>query len=130
MCGRAQYPSGNVLGSEVLRDRVRAALRQWRDSVSEIVDAGIKRGEIRQGVDPKEAATIIISALERALMIARLERRKDALLTAQSYLERYFDTELRGEGTSESSRPCHLANPVLPGEKRTRPLSFAPFWLD
>ena len=59
MCGRAQYPSGNVLGSEVLRDRVRAALRQWRDSVSEIVDTGIKRGEIRQGVDPKEADQII-----------------------------------------------------------------------
>jgi len=89
-------------GNEVLRDRVRAALRQWRDSVSGIVETGIKHREIRQGVDPKEVATIIISSLEGALMVARLERKKDALLTAQSFLAHYFDTELRVESTSRS----------------------------
>ena len=81
-------------GNLLLRDRVRAAWREWRDYLAEIVAAGLKRKEIRPEVDAKQVATLIISSLEGALMIARLERNKEALLTAQSHLERYLDTEV------------------------------------
>jgi TetR/AcrR family transcriptional repressor of nem operon len=81
-------------GNLLLRDRVRAAWREWRDYLAEIVAAGLKRKEIRPEVDPKQVATLLISSLEGALMIARLERNKEALLTAQSHLERYLDTEV------------------------------------
>jgi TetR/AcrR family transcriptional regulator, transcriptional repressor for nem operon len=81
-------------GNLFLRDRVRAAWREWRDYLAEIVAAGLKRKEIRPEVDAKQVATVIISSLEGALMIARLERNKEALLTAQSHLERYLDTEV------------------------------------
>jgi TetR/AcrR family transcriptional repressor of nem operon len=81
-------------GNLLLRDRVRAAWREWLDYLAEIVAAGLKRKEIRPEVDAKQVATLIISSLEGALMIARLERNKEALLTAQSHLERYLDTEV------------------------------------
>jgi TetR/AcrR family transcriptional repressor of nem operon len=82
-------------GNRLLRDRVRAAWREWRDYLAEIVAAGLKRKEIRADVDAKEVATLIVSSLEGALMIARLETTKEALLTAQSHLERHLDTHVR-----------------------------------
>ena len=82
-------------GNPLLRERVRAAWRQWRDYLAEIVAAGLKRKEIQPEVDAKEVATLIISSVEGALMIARLERNTEALLTAQSHLERYLDTQVR-----------------------------------
>ena len=82
-------------GNPVLRERARKGLHEWRDRLSSIVDSGIKRGEIRRGVNAKEVATLIISSLEGALVIGRLERNRAALVTAQSHLERYLETEVR-----------------------------------
>lgn len=82
-------------GNPLLRERARAAWRDWRDALAQIVSAGLKRKEIRSDVDAKEVATLIISSLEGALMIARLERNKEALHTAQSHLDRYLETQVR-----------------------------------
>jgi len=82
-------------GNPVLRERARKGLHEWRDRLSSIVDSGIKRGEIQPGVDAKEVATLIISSLEGALVIGRLERNRAALVAAQSHLERYLETEVR-----------------------------------
>ena len=82
-------------GNAVLRERARKGLHEWRDRLSSIVDSGIKRGEIRRGVNAKEVATLIISSLEGALVIGRLERNRAALVAAQSHLERYLETEVR-----------------------------------
>ena len=82
-------------GNPVLRERARKGLHEWRDRLSSIVDSGIKGGEIRRGVNAKEVATLIISSLEGALVIGRLERNRAALVAAQSHLERYLETEVR-----------------------------------
>jgi TetR/AcrR family transcriptional regulator, transcriptional repressor for nem operon len=82
-------------GNPVLLERARKGLCEWRDRLSSIVDNGIKRGEIQRGVDAKEVATLIISSLEGALVIGRLERNREALVAAQSHLERYLETEVR-----------------------------------
>lgn len=87
-------------GNLLLRERVRAAWRGWRDYLAEIVVAGRKRKEIRAQADAREVATLIISSLEGALMIGRLERNKEALLTAQSHLERYLETQVRLDSRS------------------------------
>ncbi|MBV8137773.1 MAG: TetR/AcrR family transcriptional regulator [Deltaproteobacteria bacterium] len=87
-------------GNPLLRERVRNAWRAWRDTLVEIVAAGAKRKEIRPDVDAKEVATLIVSSLEGALMIARLERNKDALLAAQSHLCRYLEAEVRAHSHS------------------------------
>jgi TetR/AcrR family transcriptional regulator, transcriptional repressor for nem operon len=82
-------------GNRVLRERARKALRGWRGRLSSIVGEGIKAGEIRSGVDPKKLTVLIISSLEGALMISRLERNNEALLAVQSHLERHLETEVR-----------------------------------
>ncbi|HEX8797806.1 MAG TPA: TetR/AcrR family transcriptional regulator [Terriglobales bacterium] len=82
-------------GNPVLRDRALKGLHDWRDRLRLIISTGIKRREIRRGVDSKKLATLIISSLEGALMIARLERDREALVAARSHLESYLETEVR-----------------------------------
>ena len=82
---------GNVL----LRSLATKAFREWGDRLQAIIDSGIRKREIKRGVNSKTLATLIISSLEGALMISRLERRPDALLSVRSYLETYLDTIVR-----------------------------------
>ena len=82
-------------GNPILRERARKALGKWRELLTSIISDGTKRKEIRRGIDANKLATVIISALEGALMIARLERNPEALRTAQAYLDRYLDEARR-----------------------------------
>jgi TetR/AcrR family transcriptional regulator, transcriptional repressor for nem operon len=85
-------------GNPVLRECALKGLRAWRDRLSTIVNTGIKRKEIRRNVNPGRLATLIIASLEGALMIARLERDREALEAAQAYLDHYLETEVRTGG--------------------------------
>ena len=82
-------------GNPVLRDRALKSLRQWQEFLSSIISAGIKKKEIKRAVNPKKSATLIITLLEGALMVSRLERNRDALLSAQSHIEHYLEAEVR-----------------------------------
>jgi len=82
-------------GSPVLRERARQALGKWQNLLISVISDGIRWREIRSGVDPNRLALLIISALEGALMISRLERNRDALLAVRSHLDRYLDKEIR-----------------------------------
>ena len=89
-------------GNPVLRERARQALIKWQDLLTSVINEGIQRREIRSGVDPRRLAMVIISSLEGALMISRLERNRDALLAARSYLDGYLDKEVRARSTSSN----------------------------
>ena len=80
-------------GNPVLRKRARKALDGWLNDLSAIVSSGIKRQEIRRGVNPKTLAALIIASLEGALMISRLERNDKALRAVQGHLESYLESE-------------------------------------
>jgi TetR/AcrR family transcriptional repressor of nem operon len=82
-------------GNSVLRERARKALRGWRNYIVSIVRAGIKAREIRPRVDAKKVATLMISSLEGAVMVYRLERGEEALHAVQAHLDSYLETELR-----------------------------------
>jgi TetR/AcrR family transcriptional repressor of nem operon len=82
-------------GNPVLRTRARKALVEWRTRLESIISTGIKRNEIKQGIKPAHLANIIISCLEGALMMSRLERNREALLLARSHLEQYLETQVR-----------------------------------
>jgi|SRR5437762_1184528 len=106
--GRPSVPGGCPLlntaidaddGNPVLRDRALKALHSWRTRLASIVSRGIQKNEIRRGIHPKKLATVIISSLEGALMISRLENHREALLAVQSYLDKYLETEIRQRGT-------------------------------
>lgn len=82
-------------GNSVLRERARSALRGWRDYLVSIVRAGIRAREIRRGTDAKKLATLIISSLEGAVMVYRLERDEEALRAMRAHLESYLEREVR-----------------------------------
>jgi TetR/AcrR family transcriptional repressor of nem operon len=81
-------------GNPALRQLALKALRRWQGDLTEVVARGIARNEIESGVDAKEVADMIISSLEGALMISRLEGNKHALFGIQSCLNSYFDSRL------------------------------------
>jgi len=82
-------------GNPVLRERARHALGKWQELIVSIIQEGIERREIRNEVNPKQVAMLIISKLEGALMITRLERNRDALLTAREHLEHYLEEQVQ-----------------------------------
>ena len=82
-------------GNSVLRKRARKALEGWRSYIVSVIRDGIKMREIRPRVNPKKLATLMISLLEGAIMIYRLERNEQALHAVQVHLDDYLETEVR-----------------------------------
>ena len=102
-------------GNPVLRERARQALGTWQNLLTSVINEGIRQREIRSGVDPNRLATLIISSLEGALMISRLERNRDALLATRSHLDRYLDKEVRAR------RPSHRTSLHANRKERNQP---------
>jgi len=88
-------------GNSVLRERARKALHGWRDSLVAVIRAGIKAREIRPRIDAKSLATLIISSLEGAIMVCRLERSDAPLRAIQAHLDKYLETEVRSSSKRE-----------------------------
>jgi TetR/AcrR family transcriptional regulator, transcriptional repressor for nem operon len=84
-------------GNPVLRERVAKALRAWSKRLQTIVKDAVTAGETRPGVDPKTVATLVIAALEGALMISRIERNLDALRRVQEHLNQFIDREVAAD---------------------------------
>ena len=82
-------------GNPVLRQLALRTLRGWRDDLIQAVKRGVERREIKREINPKKLADTIISSLEGALMMSRLEGDKEALLAAQSFLDSYIDAQIR-----------------------------------
>jgi TetR/AcrR family transcriptional regulator, transcriptional repressor for nem operon len=82
-------------GNPVLRERARSALKDWRDRLEKTIAQGVEEGEIKRKVNPQKFATLVISSLEGALMMSRLEKNSEALLAVQSYLNNYLESEVR-----------------------------------
>jgi TetR/AcrR family transcriptional repressor of nem operon len=82
-------------GNPLLRERARKALRSWRSYLISMINAGVKARDIRPRVDAKKLATLIISSLEGAIMLSRLERNDEALRAVQVHLNNYLETEVR-----------------------------------
>jgi TetR/AcrR family transcriptional repressor of nem operon len=82
-------------GNSVLRERARKALRGWRSYLTSVIGTGIKAREIRPRIDAKKLAILIISSLEGAIMLCRLERTDEALRGIQAHLDHYLETEVR-----------------------------------
>lgn len=82
-------------GSPVLRDLALQALRGWRANLIYVIKRGVERKEIKRGVNPKTIADLVMSSLEGAKMISRLEGNRDALLAVRSFLDSYIDSQVR-----------------------------------
>ena len=82
-------------GNLVLRTRVRKALKGWEDLLAKIVEDGQSAGEINPEIDPHSVANLVISILEGAAEMARINKRSAALDDAQRHLSLYLETAVR-----------------------------------
>jgi TetR/AcrR family transcriptional regulator, transcriptional repressor for nem operon len=85
-------------GNALLRVRARKALEQWQAWLKTIIAAGIRKGEIRPEVAGKKIADVIISSLEGALMMGRLQQSELPLQNAAEHLHQYLEGQLRAFG--------------------------------
>jgi TetR/AcrR family transcriptional regulator, transcriptional repressor for nem operon len=77
-----------------LRDRVIAAINNWRNLIVRIINQGIKKGEIPATIEPDTVATIIICNIEGAIMMSQLEKNPVHLERAVSHLQQYIQSIL------------------------------------
>ena len=82
-------------GNPRSRAKARKALAAMHAQLALVVKEGIARKEINRKVKPNDVATLIISSLEGALMMSRLEKDPSRLRSVRSYLENYLDTQVR-----------------------------------
>jgi TetR/AcrR family transcriptional regulator, transcriptional repressor for nem operon len=82
-------------GNPLLRARAQQALLSWTERLSETVFEGIKKRQIRRGVDALNLAQRIIASLEGALLISRLNGSRAALHDMREYLNEYLEQEIR-----------------------------------
>lgn len=78
-----------------LRDRALAAINSWRNLIVRIINQGIKKGEISSTVEADTVATIIISNIEGAMMMSKLEQNPLHLQRAIAHLQDYIRTNLK-----------------------------------
>ncbi|WP_244501957.1 TetR/AcrR family transcriptional regulator [Terriglobus roseus] len=91
-------------GNERLRGLVREAFKAWRDRIVSILELAIAAGELAADADVAWLANTVMTSLEGAVMLSRLERRKEPLLHAQKALELILDTVLMKPRNSEFER--------------------------
>ncbi len=83
-------------GLPILRTRARRAMDRWRGMVADVIAEGRAHGEIAASVDPGEVATIFLSTIERAVMLAGLYGHREPIHTAVAHLGRVVD-QLRAD---------------------------------
>jgi TetR/AcrR family transcriptional regulator, transcriptional repressor for nem operon len=82
-------------GNHALRASVRKALKGWEDFLAKIVQDGQSAGEINPEIEPHSIADLLISTLEGATVVARINKRSAALGGAQRHLNLYLETAVR-----------------------------------
>jgi len=78
-------------GNLMLRERARKALADWKRRLVKMMKTGMAGGEIAPEAEPGCIATLIISSLEGALMISRLDETSAALQVVKCHLNSVLD---------------------------------------
>ena len=82
-------------GNPVLRARARGALSGWMARLGKVAEEGISKREIDARVDCKALGQLIISTLEGALLISRLENDRAPLDRVRQHLREYLEANVR-----------------------------------
>jgi len=78
--------------NEVLRDRARIAMDDWRATIHRIVNRGIESGEVRPTTDADEVASLLIATLEGALMLSNLYKDPIHMERAAAHMIRFIES--------------------------------------
>lgn len=91
-------------GNPVLRARARGALSGWMARLAKAAEDGIVKREIDARVDAKALGQLIISTLEGALLISRLENDRKPLDQARRHLHQHLESNVRRRRRSGHAR--------------------------
>jgi TetR/AcrR family transcriptional repressor of nem operon len=78
-------------GNPALKKLARDALKGWRLYLESIVKEGQERKEIQPEIEPEEVAGLLISLLEGAMALDRLDRKSGFLEKAGRHIMSYLD---------------------------------------
>lgn len=78
----------------LLRDRARQAMTIWRELVRGIVREGVARGQLRADLEPDDVATVLLAALQGAILLINLYRDPSHMQRVADHLRRYIDHDL------------------------------------
>jgi TetR/AcrR family transcriptional regulator, transcriptional repressor for nem operon len=84
-------------GNPLLRARARRALQGWTERLSRITAEGIEKQEIDRRVTPRQLSELIISSLEGALLISRLQNDEGPLRAMRQHLDEYLEQSIRAK---------------------------------
>ena len=82
-------------GNLALRTQVRKALKGWEGFLAKVIEDGQLAGEVNPEVDPHVVAHLLISVLEGATLVSRINKRSAVLNDAQRHLYMYLETTVR-----------------------------------
>jgi TetR/AcrR family transcriptional repressor of nem operon len=74
-----------------LRERAQTAMYSWRDLIHQVVNHGLKAGELHPSVSPDTVATILVAGLEGALMMTKLYGDRIHLQRMTDHLNQYVE---------------------------------------
>lgn len=78
-----------------LRERAHAAIQRWLALLHDMVADGIVRGEIRPEVDPDTVATVLVAALEGAVMLSKITGNREQMRRVAAHLSAYLEQTVR-----------------------------------
>jgi TetR/AcrR family transcriptional regulator, transcriptional repressor for nem operon len=81
----------------LLHAKVRQALAKWLDRLEAVIKDGQRQGDIRRKFDAEELATLIVSNLEGALLLGRLQRSTQPLHITCAHLIDFLETDVRAK---------------------------------
>jgi AcrR family transcriptional regulator len=78
-----------------LRERAHTAIQRWLALLHDMVADGIARGEIRPEVDPDTVATMLVAALEGAVMLSKITGNREQMRRVAAHLSAYLEQTVR-----------------------------------
>ncbi|AXC11175.1 Transcriptional regulator, TetR family [Acidisarcina polymorpha] len=79
-------------GNATLKKAAREALKQWRMLLVTIIEEGQRQAQVRPEIVPEEVAALLISLLEGAMALDRLDKKTGFLQNAGRHLNFYLDS--------------------------------------
>jgi AcrR family transcriptional regulator len=72
-----------------LRGRACEAMTGWQKLIGATVKAGVNAGELKDGTDPREVATVLTATLEGAVFLSKLYGARDPMRIAADHVTAY-----------------------------------------
>ncbi len=86
---------GALAGDPPLKEKAAEAMESWLRLVGRVVRDGVESGELRPATDPRSVASVVVAALEGAVMLTRLHGEPAHMRRTVEHLKEYLGSLAR-----------------------------------